>query len=368
MDENKSVVKRNEAGLVDPSALLGWAEVFRKSGLFAAEGNPEVQIAQAQVKILAGMEMGLQPFFAMQNLYIVKNHVFVSAAAFGALVNGGKDTKFITVESNVDKAVIEFYRKVSDDEGWELVHTQTYTWDDVPANRRSQATYQSDRADMIWNRCMTKGAKKACPEKVGGMRSVEEAQDEGSDFKAELIPETVKATADPYNMPEPPAPALAAAAETPGATPAEPPVDDNPKRGRPRKPAQNEAPATVDTKPEETPIPETEPAKGGDFSEQASAAADLADNLVGPDEISCLQTWILSYKFTVNDALKKRGITVKNGSELTMAQFKALRLDYEEYMKAACVEFGWDYKPGMKLNDAQVERIQKRWQNGLRRA
>jgi hypothetical protein len=357
MDENKSVVKRNEAGLVDPSALAGWAEVFRKSGLFAAEGNPEVQVAQAQVKILAGLEMGLPAFFAMQNLYIVKNHVFVSAAAFGALVNGGKDTKFITKQSDVDKAVIEFYRKVDDEGEWELVHTQVYTWDDVPANRRSQATYQSDRADMIWNRCMTKGAKKACPEKVGGMRSVEEAQDEGTEFKAELIPETAK-------KPEAPHEALPAGASDtePGAAPAEQKVEDKPRRHR--KPAESSPVVAEESKVVESPAPEPEQAKADEkaFTPDASAAADANDNLVTDTEVDQLRVWILTYKFPASDNLKKHGITVKKGSELTMGQFAALRIDYEAYMKAACAEFGWDYKPAMVLNEAQVERIQKRGQ------
>ena len=180
-------------GLIDPEATKGWAEIFRKSGLFSFEGNPEVQLAQAQVKILAGAEMGLQPFHAMQSLYIVKGHVFVSAAAMGALINGSKYAKFVTKESTADKATIEFYRREGDK--WELVHTQTYTWDEVPAARRSNPTYGSDRADMIWNRCMTKGGKKAFPELLGGLRAVEEAYDAAESQEAtgnghdNLIPE-----------------------------------------------------------------------------------------------------------------------------------------------------------------------------------
>ena len=187
-------------GLVDPEAPKGWAEIFRKSGLFSFDGAPEVQLAQAQVKILAGAEMGLQPFHAMQSLYIVKGHVFVSAAALGALINGSRYAKFVTKESTADKATIEFYRRdgngVSVTSPWELVHTQSYTWDEVPAARRQNATYTSDRADMIWNRCMTKGGKKSFPELLGGLRAVEEAYD-AADFQQvgdSLIPEDVQAT------------------------------------------------------------------------------------------------------------------------------------------------------------------------------
>jgi len=189
-------------GLIDPEATKGWAEIFRKSGLFSFEGNPEVQLAQAQVKILAGAEMGLQPFHAMQSLYIVKGHIFVSAGALGALINGSKYAKFATKESTADKAVIEFYRR--EGEKWELVHTQTYTWDEVPANRRTNATYASDRADMIWNRCMTKGGKKSFPELLGGLRAVEEAYDaaEYQEVEQSLIPEAIEATPNVAAIPQ----------------------------------------------------------------------------------------------------------------------------------------------------------------------
>ena len=184
-------------GLIDPEATKGWADIFRKSGLFSFDGAPEVQLAQAQVKILAGAEMGLQPFHAMQSLYIVKGHVFVSAGALGALINGSRYAKFVTKESTADKAVIEFYRR--EGEKWELVHTQSYTWDEVPAARRQNATYTSDRADMIWNRCMTKGGKKSFPELLGGLRAVEEAYDSAEFTEVSgnghdsLIPEDVEA-------------------------------------------------------------------------------------------------------------------------------------------------------------------------------
>ena len=213
-------------GLVNPNETRDWAEVFRKSGLFSFDGAPEVQLAQAQVKILAGAEMGLQPFHAMQSLYIVKGHVFVSAAAMGALINGSKYAKFVTKESTADKAVIEFYRR--EGEKWELVHTQSYTWDEVPAARRQNATYTSDRADMIWNRCMTKGGKKSFPELLGGLRAVEEAYDaaEYQEVEQSLIPEDVEATPNVAATPEP----EIAAAPEPERQPIAATKDEKPKR------------------------------------------------------------------------------------------------------------------------------------------
>lgn len=183
--------------MVTPEQTKDWAVIFRKSGLFETTDRlpPDVAEAQAMVKMLAGAEMGLQPFHAMQSLYIVKGHVFVSAGALGALINGSKYAKFVTKESTADKATIEFYRRDGEGKPWELVHTQTYTWEEVPAARRSNPTYGTDRPDMIWNRCMTKGGKKAFPELLGGLRAVEEAYDaaEYQEVEQSLIPEDVEA-------------------------------------------------------------------------------------------------------------------------------------------------------------------------------
>jgi len=182
---------KQSVGLVSPEATAGWAEIFRKSGLFSGEGGPEVQLAQAQVKILAGAEMGLQPVQAMQKLYIVKGHISVAAEAIGGLIQASNYAMFKTTENTADKAVIEFYRREGDK--WSLVLTSTYRWEDVPAARRSNPTYTTDRADMLWNRAMSKGGRKAFPELVGGMRSVEEAYDaaEYQEVEQSLIPEDI---------------------------------------------------------------------------------------------------------------------------------------------------------------------------------
>ena len=211
---------KQSVGLVSPEATAGWAEIFRKSGLFSGEGGPEVQLAQAQVKILAGAEMGLQPVQAMQKLYIVKGHISVAAEAIGGLIQASNYAMFKTTENTADKAVIEFYRREGDK--WSLVLTSTYRWEDVPAARRSNPTYTTDRADMLWNRAMSKGGRKAFPELVGGMRSVEEAYDAAGYQEVEqpLIPEdisNVAATPEPEiaAAPEPDRQSVAATSEKP---------------------------------------------------------------------------------------------------------------------------------------------------------
>jgi hypothetical protein len=351
--------RQTTVGLIDPAMTQGWAEVFRKSGLFSFEGDPQTQLAQAQVKILAGTEMGLQPFFSMQNLYIVKAHVFVSAAAFGALVNGSQSTRFKTIQSNAEKAIIEFYRKV--DGKWELAHTQTYTWDDVPAARRNNPTYTSDRADMIWNRAMTKGARKACPELVGGMRSYEEARDEadyqlvddgnghnGHGEPAGLLPPEAVEKSEPE-------------AEQAGA-------HDEPAAIEPQAPAEQPAPkpaarkkAKAEPKPDETAVPTV------DKPEPPVASAD-AETRVTPEQYAELIQWIVTEKLNGAAALRKAGLPQPDAlDKATQAQYAAIKAEREVYIAQADEEFGWGHKPGETLTTEQIKQLQVRAEKAARK-
>jgi len=356
IDDNTSttmgtaLVSQSQVGLIDPKQTEDWAQVFFKSGLFGGDGNPEVQKAQAQVKILAGLEMGLQPFFSMQNLYVVKQHVFVSAAAFGALVNGNKSTKFITKESSAEKAVIEFSRK--DGDKWEVVHTQVYTWAEVPANRKTQSTYQSDRADMLWNRCMTKGARKACPELVGGMKSVEEAHDDipDGDFTESLIPE-----------------------ELPAAEKVEPVEEKTTprRRGKGRaKDAEKKVEMEQQADNVETVTPTAEPPQGEESGivddippepEITSAEQDALDLPLTSEEAEIVGYWYLTEKFDVSAIIKRLGWKAGKVAELTHGQFLVLQEARRGYIRAASDNFGWGI-PDEKLDDFatpdQVKQLQ----------
>lgn len=377
MEDEKALTTQRVTALTDPGEYEKWAEVFVKSGLFAppAEGGKGadilVQTAQAKVKILAGTEMGLQPFFAMQNLYVVKQKVFVSAAAFGALVNGSGSTKFITKESTDAKAVIEFYRR--DGDKWEVVHTQTYTWDDVPANRKAQSTYISDRADMLWNRCMTKGARKACPELVGGMRSVEEAREDAEWQPADqpLIPEKLPGKDEQQ--------------EESGAAPAEQPAEPvKPRRGRPpRKPPEavvtppdGESTAQADEPPQgdesgpaggEFVIDDTPP----EFSTEESVAADMEDAPMPDKELDIVRDWVLREKFPLSSVIKGHGWPVKEFANLRASHFPIIRAVRQSYITDAAKEFGWKFAPentDLTTSQAQAEQLQKRHQQQQARA
>jgi len=378
MEEQTStaVAISKPVGIVNPRDTADWAEVFRKSGLFSSESsNVEVQTAQAQVKILAGAEMGLQPFFAMQNLYIVKQHVFVSAAAFGALVNGNSTTKFVTKESTKEKAVIEFYRR--DGDAWELAHTQTYTMADAEgAGRAAQDTYKRDPADMLWNRCMTKGAKKACPELVGGMRSVEEAQDEAEWSEADgngaagLLPEATARVVDSETgeiTKEPDAQEAAPASKATAEKPAEKPATKAKGKGKAELPAEPVKPAEP-AKPE-TGAPMEKSQHGSEPDDLAldKPVGDIAEQPITEQQMAEVGLWNLSEKFDVPAAAKRLGWHLTKLSEANQGQYHELKKDRDEYIKAAAQEFGWNLPEDLTTTHDQHLQLQKRAQAGTRR-
>ena len=54
----------------DLAELTGIARLLAASGYFDAKGSSEMAIAQVATKIMAGREMGLGPFAAVQGIHV----------------------------------------------------------------------------------------------------------------------------------------------------------------------------------------------------------------------------------------------------------------------------------------------------------
>jgi len=361
-DNDTALVVGEKSGeLVNPSQFEAWAEVFVKSGLFAPpEGGRGadilVQVAQAKVKILAGMEMGLQPFFSMQNLYIVKQHIFISASAYAALANSG-DSMMVTTESTTERATIEFYRFIGGER--KLVHTQAYTWEEVPANRKGLATYQSDKADMIWNRCMTKGGHKAIAYKVGNLKTLEEAHDDDGDFtETPLIPEELPASnavdeAMPQSTLEPGAAAQPKtrhrrtnAEIKADAALASKSVESTVSAGT--QPEGEIMPTEADIEPGDAPVVDGDPTaagrdRPGDLPFEPDETEDSGE-LITPDQATLVSVWYLTEKFDINEVARDNGWKLKDIGSMTQVQFEVMKEERRAYIKRLSVEFGWDRK------------------------
>jgi hypothetical protein len=138
------------------------AKVFSESGLFTdVKGQ-----SQCFVKIMAGAELGIPPFTAMNSFHIIKGKVTMTANTIAARVKASGRYNFRVVEKTADKCVIEF------SEDGKPVYTET--WD---AKRARQAgTQNMDRFPdaMLFARCITSGARAVCPDVVGQFYTPEE--------------------------------------------------------------------------------------------------------------------------------------------------------------------------------------------------
>lgn len=129
--------------------------IFLQSGFFADVSKG----SQAMVKIIAGQELGLEPFSAMQNLFIVKGKIQISGNAIaGKIKSSGKYNYKIKV-STKEKCTLEFY------ENQEPQGEYTFTIDDAKqAGLTTNVVWKNYPQTMLFNRAVSGGYKIFCPD------------------------------------------------------------------------------------------------------------------------------------------------------------------------------------------------------------
>lgn len=138
------------------------AKTFAESGLFTdVKGQ-----AQCFVKIMAGAEMGIPPFTAMNSFHIISGKTTMTANAIAARVKASKRYDYRITEKTNARCAIDFY------ENGEKVHTEV--WDTQRA--RAAGTKNMDKFPdaMLFARALTAGARAVCPDVVGQYYTPEE--------------------------------------------------------------------------------------------------------------------------------------------------------------------------------------------------
>jgi len=173
--------------------IMSYADMFFKSGLF----SDTAQASQAAVKILAGQELGMGPFQAMQSIHIIKGKATLSAGAMATLIKGSRKYDYRISEKTSDVCRIEFFQLSSSGQ-YESLGESAFT----VADAQRQGTQNMDKfpANMLFNRAMSNGAKWFCPDIFGG--PVYTPEEMGATINAE--------TGEIITLPD--APALSAAA------------------------------------------------------------------------------------------------------------------------------------------------------------
>lgn len=138
------------------------AKTFSDSGLFTdVKGQ-----AQCFVKIMAGAEMGIPPFTAMNSFHIIKGKTTMTANAIAARIKASKNYDYRIAEKSATRCVIDFF------EDGKKVYTET--WDAQRARMAGTQNMDKYPDAMLFARALTAGARAVCPDVVGQYYTPEE--------------------------------------------------------------------------------------------------------------------------------------------------------------------------------------------------
>lgn len=138
------------------------AKLFADSGMFSdAKGA-----AQCFVKIMAGAELGLPPFTAMNAFHVIQGKPTMAANTIAARLKASGKYNYRIVEKSATKCTIDFF------EAGEKVHTET--WDVERARRANVKNMAAFPEAMLFARAITSGARAIAPDVVGQFYTPEE--------------------------------------------------------------------------------------------------------------------------------------------------------------------------------------------------
>ena len=131
------------------------SEIFVKSGFF----DDTKDIAQASVKILAGMEVDIPPMTAMREIHCHNGKTELSGPLLAALIKRSSKYDYKIVGVNSKGAKIAFY------EHGEHIGDASFTLNDAKeAGLMRKTNWQKYRKDMYVWRAMARGKRWYCPE------------------------------------------------------------------------------------------------------------------------------------------------------------------------------------------------------------
>lgn len=135
--------------------MMSLSEIFIKSGFFA---DCKSQY-QAVVKILAGVELGLEPFAALSELHVIQGKIVMSAGLLAKKVKQSGKYDYRVKEQSDKVCVVEFFQNA------EKIGTSTFTLDD--AKKAQVKNLDKFPRNMLFARAMSNGVRWYCPDVTG---------------------------------------------------------------------------------------------------------------------------------------------------------------------------------------------------------
>lgn len=167
MSNALAVIAPHESRGLSIQEMSEISDVFVKSGFFSDLKSQ----AQAVVKIMAGQELGLEPFSAMAELHVIQGKITMSAGLLAKKVKQSGKYDYRVREQSDKSCVIEFFQN-----GQSIGESQ-FTLED--AKKAQVKNLDKFPRNMLFARAMSNGVRWYCPDVTGSVGVYTEGELDG---------------------------------------------------------------------------------------------------------------------------------------------------------------------------------------------
>lgn len=156
--------RQNSIAKVDMRELKELAEVFVASGAF----SDIKQVAQAQIKILAGNELGFSPIVSMTGIHFFQGKVSIGSNLIASLIKESAKYDYEVIEHTGEACAAQFYA-LSGSHRVKLGVPVRYTYAEAnAAGLTSKDTWKKYPADLLFAAVIRQGARRYCADVLRG--------------------------------------------------------------------------------------------------------------------------------------------------------------------------------------------------------
>ena len=140
------------------------ARLLALSNYFDAKGNSETAIAQLATKILAGQELGYEPFASVNGIHIIQGKPSISGNLMATAVKRSARYDYRVRQMDDSAVTVEFFERING--RLESLGVSAFTAED--AKKAATQNMNKFPRNMLFNRAMSNGVRWYCPDVFQG--------------------------------------------------------------------------------------------------------------------------------------------------------------------------------------------------------
>lgn len=161
-----TLTETNKLARIDLRELKQLAEIMVASGAF----EDVKDVAKAQVKIMAGAELGFSPLVSMTGIHFFKGKVVIGANLIASLIKESPKYDYEVVEHTNQACGVQFFKTTKNGFREPLGPPVRYTIEEAKtAGLLTKDTWQKYPADLLFAAVMRQGSRRHCADILRGV-------------------------------------------------------------------------------------------------------------------------------------------------------------------------------------------------------